>query len=209
MSRRTKEEANETRKRILASALSLFVKKGYEHTTFTDVAVRLKMTKGAVYWHFKSKESLLIALVNEMLEKFRRQIGEPIPRDKLTFPAFAEMMITNAERIVEDPKGAAFFLLLQTQVKWRADSMEATREKLLSSESWGPYHAFVQAIENDIAAGRVRPEVSAVSVATVSMAVWNGLVRSKIEKFLQCDLRTTLKNTYEAMWKSIEVSSEK
>ena len=52
MARRTKEEAERTRTRILASALSLFAKKGYEHTTFTDIAARLKMTKGAVYWHF-------------------------------------------------------------------------------------------------------------------------------------------------------------
>ena len=52
MARRTKEDAQKTRKRILASALSLFVKKGYEHTTFTDIAARLKMKKGAVYWHF-------------------------------------------------------------------------------------------------------------------------------------------------------------
>ena len=52
MARRTKEEAAKTRARILASALSLFAKKGYVHTTFTDIAARLKMTKGAVYWHF-------------------------------------------------------------------------------------------------------------------------------------------------------------
>ena len=66
MSRKTKEEAEKTRARILASALSLFVKKGYEKTTFTDIAARLKMTKGAVYWHFETKEDLLVALVEEI-----------------------------------------------------------------------------------------------------------------------------------------------
>ena len=55
MPRKTKEEAEKTRARILASALALFVKKGYEHTTFTDIAARLKMTKGAVYSHFETK----------------------------------------------------------------------------------------------------------------------------------------------------------
>ena len=55
MPRKAKEEAEKTRARILASALSLFAKKGYEHTTFTAIAARLKMTKGAVYWHFESK----------------------------------------------------------------------------------------------------------------------------------------------------------
>ena len=65
MARRTKEEAERTRTRILANALSLFTKKGYDHTTFTDIAARLKMTKGAVYWHFESKQALLIAIIDE------------------------------------------------------------------------------------------------------------------------------------------------
>ena len=72
MARKTKEDALKTRRRILASALSLFVKKGYERTTFTDIASRLGMTKGAVYWHFDSKEKLLVTLLDEMLKKFKR-----------------------------------------------------------------------------------------------------------------------------------------
>ena len=204
MPRKTKEEAEKTRARIMASALSLFVKKGYEHTTFTDIAARLKMTKGAVYWHFETKEDLLVALVREMIEKFQRQLGE-LPERDLTFMKVAEAMIARAGRIVEDPKGAAFFLLLQTQVKWRADSMAETRAQLLADETNGPYHCFIKAIGNDIAAGRVRVDVNPVALAAVSMAVWTGLVRSKIEKFLECDLEETLRKTYEAMWASIKV----
>ena len=204
MPRKTKEEAEKTRARIKASALSLFVKKGYEHTTFTDIAARLKMTKGAVYWHFETKEDLLVALVREMIEKFQRQLGE-LPERDLTFMKVAEAMIARAVRIVEDPKGAAFFLLLQTQVKWRADSMAETRAQLLADDTNGPYHCFVRAIGNDIAAGRVRTDVNPVAMASVGMAVWTGLVRSKIEKFLECDLEQTLRKTYEAMWASVKV----
>ena len=204
MPRKTKQEAEKTRARILASALSLFVKKGYEHTTFTDIAARLKMTKGAVYWHFESKEDLLVALVREMIQKFQRQLGG-MPDADLTFRSVAATMVARAEQITTDPKGAAFFLLLQTQVKWRADSMAATREQLLARDAKGPYHSFIRAIENDIAAGRVRSDVNPVGLASVSMAVWTGLVRSKIEKFLECDLTETLQKTYDAMWASVKV----
>ena len=204
MSRKTKEEAEKTRARILASALSLFVKKGYERTTFTDIAARLKMTKGAVYWHFETKEDLLIALVREMIEKFHSQLGDLSAQD-LTFLQVTETIIARACRIVEDPKGAAFFLLLQTQVKWRADSMAEMRAKLLAYDTNGPYHCLIKAIENDIAAGRVRADVNPVALASVSMAVWTGLVRSKIEKFLECDLEQTLRETYGAMWESVKV----
>jgi len=205
MPRKTKEEAEKTRVRILASALSLFVKKGYEHTTFTDIAARLRMTKGAVYWHFESKEALLVALVNEMLGRFHRRMDDLMARASLTFPAVADMMVEGAVLTAEDPKGAAFFLLMQTQVKWGSDSMEKAREELMSGKTNGPYHAFIQAVRNDIAGGRVRKEVDPVAIASVGMAVWTGLVRSKIEKFLGCDLKTTLKHTYDAMWASMKV----
>ena len=207
MARRTKEEAERTRKRILASALSLFVKNGYEHTTFTDIAARLKMTKGAVYWHFESKEALLVALVDEMLAKFRRQIEELMPKKEgLTFPAITEMMVANAERIVGDPKGTAFFMLMKTQVKWGADSMASVRERLQSDETYGPYHAIIEAVGNDIAAGRVRRDVDPVEVASVAMSIWDGLVRARIERFLDCDLAGALRRSYAGIWGSIRIA---
>jgi len=209
MSRKTKVEAEKTRTRILASALSLFVKKGYEATTLPEIAARLKMTKGAVYWHFESKEKLLIALVDEMLQKFQRQLDEKMPWEELSFPVVADMMVTNAEKIVEDPKGTAFFMLMRTQIRWGADSMAKTRETILSSRTGGPYHAFIRAIENDIAAGRVRKDVRPEGVASVCIAIWDGLVQSKIEKFLECDLQGTLRRSYDAVWQSMRVESSK
>ena len=204
MSRKTKEEAEKTRARILASALSLFVKRGHEKTTFTDIAARLKMTKGAVYWHFETKEALLVALVQEMLEKFQRRLEEFLPKGELSFKAVADMMVQSAGRLVEDPKSAAFFMLMKTRIKWGADSMAETREKLLSRSMNGPYHTFIKAVENDIAAGRARADVNPVAIASVAVAVWDGLVQSKIERFLECDLAVTLRNTYEAMWGAIK-----
>ena len=206
MARKTKDDAKKTRARILANALSLFVKKGYEHTTFTDIAARLKMTKGAVYWHFENKEALLVELVREMLEKFNRRIEEFTPKGELTFMAVAEMMVQTASRIVDDPRGAAFFMLMKTQIKWGADSMAETRKKLLSRNMNGPYHTFIRAVERDIAAKRVRAGVDPVALAAVAVSVWDGLVQSKIERFLECDLEKTLRNTYAAMWKAVEVA---
>jgi hypothetical protein len=124
-----------------------------------------------------------------------------------SFKAVSGMMVQSAERLVEDPKGAAFFMLMKTQIKWGADSMAETREQLLSRDMNGPYHTFIRAVENDIAAKRVRADVNPVAIAAVAVAIWDGLVQSKIERFLECDLAKTLSSTYEAMWKSIAVDS--
>ena len=208
MPRRAKEEAERTRTRILASALSLFAKKGYEHTTFTDVASRLKMTKGAVYWHFETKEKLLLALVDVMLEKFRRQIVRLLPGgeesfSRLSFPAVADMMVRNAAQLIEDPKGTAFFLLIHEQVKWADASMEDVRNDLMRNRRFGPWSAFRTAVENDVAEGRARKDANPVQVASVCMAIWDGLVHSRIAHLLQCDLEDSLRMAFDAVWRSI------
>ena len=209
MARRRKEDAEKTRRRILASALSLFVRKGYERTTFNDIAARLKMTKGAVYWHFESKERLLVELVEEALAKFRRQLDEMMPTGELTFPAVADVMIKNAMHMVVDPKSAEFFRLMKCQIKWSDDSMAKVREDLLANENRGPMSAFRNAVAADIAAGRARAEVDADEVAVVSIAIWDGLVQARIDHFLTRDLEQTLRHAYEAIWNRIRIKESK
>ncbi len=200
MARKRKEDAEKTRTRILASALSLFAKKGYEHTTFTDIAARLKMTKGAVYWHFESKEALLIALVDEMLEKFARQTESIMPKDELTFRAVADMMVENARLVVDDARGRAFFMLMRTQIRWGEESMHGVRENLLTNQRFGPWHAFIRAVENDKAAGRVRPDVDATEVANICVSVWDGMVQGRIDGFLRTDMCLTIRHAFDAVW---------
>ena len=204
MARKTKVEAEKTRARILASALSLFAKKGYANTTFTDIAARLKLTKGAVYWHFASKESLLMELVDRALNKFRRQIEELMPTGELTFPAVAEMMVKNAEAMVSDPRAAAFFRLMKCQVRWADHSMDKVREELLTNDRFGPKEAFKRAIAGDVAAGRAVKTTDAEEVATAAIALWDGLVQARLDGFLTCDLATTLRHCYAAVWDALK-----
>jgi len=76
MARRTKEDAEQTRKTLLGAALSLFRAKGYSGTRIADIARRAGVTKGAFYWHFKSKVDILVeltdALAAPMYEIFER-----------------------------------------------------------------------------------------------------------------------------------------
>lgn len=212
MARKTKEEAELTRTRILASALSLFAKQGYDHTTFNDIAARLRLTKGAVYWHFKSKEALLMALIDEMFATFEKQFsafkspdGQGIAVSRLTFGAVAELMVHDAEKVVGDRRMSQFFMLMKCQMRWFDNSMAKVRENLLTNERFGPMEAFRCAVENDIREGRARKGVDAVQVATVCLSIWDGLVQGYLEHFLECDLFDTLRKSYEAVWNSIRV----
>ena len=208
MPKKAQRDSERTRARILESALDLFAKKGYVRTTFTDIAAQLKMTKGAVYWHFESKQALLMALIDEMLAKFRRQIAELLPEgeasfDRLSFPVVADMMVRNAVQIIGDARGTAFFLLIHEQIQWAEESMEKVREDLMRNQRFGPWAAFRTAVENDVREGCARADVDPVQVASVCTALWDGLVHTRIAHFLQCDLEDTLKNSYAAVWDSL------
>ncbi|MGA5068986.1 ScbR family autoregulator-binding transcription factor [Streptomyces exfoliatus] len=52
------ERAIRTRKCILEAAAAIFDKRGYESTTIAEVLERAEVTKGALYFHFPSKEDL-------------------------------------------------------------------------------------------------------------------------------------------------------
>jgi AcrR family transcriptional regulator len=54
--------ASSTRERILDVALDLFTEKGYDKTSLREIAEPLGITKAALYYHFASKEDILMAL---------------------------------------------------------------------------------------------------------------------------------------------------
>ena len=62
MPRRTKEEAEQTRLLLLETALVMFAQRGITNTSLKDVAAEAGLTHGALYWHFKNKTDLVVAL---------------------------------------------------------------------------------------------------------------------------------------------------
>lgn len=210
MSRKAKPEAEKTRKRILSSALSLFIKKGYEKTTFVDIANRLNMTKGAVYWHFDTKVDLLAAVIEDVLSSFRKNIDIIVTSgngdfSKLSFKDFAGKMVGFATKTVTDKKSREIFLFMNEQVRWADESMNRVRECIMQNESFGPWEAFNISIKNDIKRSVVKSDVNSEQVASCCMALWSGLIRSKISNFLKTDLEETLSNAYNGIWETIKV----
>jgi len=61
--------AEQTRRRILDAALELFTEQSYAGTPVRDIAERLGMTKAALYYHFASKEALLVALAEPVIDE--------------------------------------------------------------------------------------------------------------------------------------------
>ncbi len=58
------------RSEILAAALKVFCRKGYENSRMDDVAAQAKIAKGTLYLYFKSKEEIYTAAMQEAIEQF-------------------------------------------------------------------------------------------------------------------------------------------
>ena len=54
---------------ILNSAIKVFSKKGFEAARMEDIAKTAKLSVGGVYWYYKSKEEIIIAIMEQLIDK--------------------------------------------------------------------------------------------------------------------------------------------
>ena len=66
MARCTKADAQATRSGLLDAAEHLFQSRGVARTSLNDIALEAGMTRGAIYWHFKDKACLFIAMMERV-----------------------------------------------------------------------------------------------------------------------------------------------
>ncbi|MCX5332407.1 MULTISPECIES: TetR/AcrR family transcriptional regulator [unclassified Streptomyces] len=58
----------DTRQRIQDVALDLFAEQGYEKTSLREIAESLEVTKAALYYHFKTKEEILVSIFDDLTQ---------------------------------------------------------------------------------------------------------------------------------------------
>lgn len=76
MARKTKEEALETRHRILDAAEQVFQEHGVSHTSLAEIATAAGVTRGAIYWHFANKADLFDAMIQRVFDPLEAKLLE-------------------------------------------------------------------------------------------------------------------------------------
>lgn len=98
-----RETRQDSRERIIIAANRLFYIKGYNQTSFADVADEVGISKGNLHYHFRSKDDLLEAIITLRIQEIKRNLGEwdeefPEPKDKLR--RFAQMLLNEETDLV-------------------------------------------------------------------------------------------------------------
>jgi AcrR family transcriptional regulator len=103
MARQARSEA--TRRKILDAAVELFSERGFAATGLGDIIERAELTKGALYYHFDSKESLASAIIAEsaavVFDKFSAICASSSPAmENVIHSSFAIAGIVTTEPMV-------------------------------------------------------------------------------------------------------------
>ena len=155
--RRTKEEALETRKAILKTALDCFSKRGYALTTFTDIAKRIKLSKGAVFWHFKTKEDLLAELIVQECRTY-----DPLHKldDATTVAEVKAAFMDWAQALAKHRELRQFMIFAVSRIEWSEALKKTLAEKLEGLLTGDPWQRLAACLARLRAAGKIESPLS-------------------------------------------------
>jgi AcrR family transcriptional regulator len=63
-------QSQDSRDEILKAAMQLFANRGFHETSMSEVAREARVSKALIFWHFKTKEELFVAVLNRLLEPY-------------------------------------------------------------------------------------------------------------------------------------------
>jgi AcrR family transcriptional regulator len=132
-------EVLSTRERILDAALDLFIEKGYDKTSLREIAEQLGFTKAALYYHFASKDDILMAL-HMRLHDFGTEALVRLRDEEPSIALFAELLEQMVGQMLDNRKifllhqrnQAAFETLHREDHDARHDDMQEQLVRVLS-----------------------------------------------------------------------------
>ena len=120
--------AGNTKERILETALELFAQSGYLGTSMSDIAGELKITKGALYKHYTSKQEILNSIV-ERMNKMDYERAEAYEMPETEPDGFAEAYLQTPIEKIRTYSMAQFD-------HWTKEPFSANFRKMLTLEQY-------------------------------------------------------------------------
>lgn len=91
---RTVKEAEERKNEILDVAERLFGTKGFDNTSTSDILNEVGIARGTLYYHFKSKEDILDAMIDRMTGRLVEKAAALLAKKEIPVLKRLTMMMT-------------------------------------------------------------------------------------------------------------------
>jgi TetR/AcrR family acrAB operon transcriptional repressor len=172
--RRTKEEADITRQKLLKAALVVFSRQGYADTRLEDIAEEAGVTRGAIYHHFGSKAELYNALAKESSEKVMPVINEALVEGGTALEILKRVLVRTLVYVETDPEFRAINELVLFKTGVTPEMADGMKKKIEGTRQMVNFVA--QTIEQGIRVGDIRRDIEAKDAAITFLALQNGLL---------------------------------
>ncbi|MBK1681725.1 TetR family transcriptional regulator [Rhodocyclus tenuis] len=181
MVRKTKEEAGLTRQQIVDAARAVFHECGVSRTSLEAVARVAGVTRGAVYWHFKGKAELFLAVREEVFSPLLARSHAILDDERYTDPLDAiEASITDFFKVLDEcPTLRQVFEIMMLRCEYVDEFAEVQSEALKPSTDLQVKieRAYLRAAE----CGSLRAGVEPFAVARDTWAFSSGLLHQLLD----------------------------
>jgi len=132
----------------LRTAATLFLTKGYQVTSMDEIVAASKVSKTNIYYHYKNKEELLLAVVDRLIARYEQRIAQIVSSGDTTIPDKIARLIDvlTEEGEQRDYLGGCPFLTIYTQTSGESE--------LLRSRIKSFFERQLLAVEQLLAEGR-------------------------------------------------------
>ena len=206
MARRTKEEAEQTKEAILASAMDLFYEKGFARTTFDEIAKRINLTKGAVYWHFRNKADLLAELMKQKFQEHESKTWSEKPQIT-TLQELREGFRVAASSIESDPEFCKFLFFIIFQMEWSEIITNRIRQQIHEIMDY-PWLSLKEKLTFIQKSGEIRPDVDIDDLTTLLLCAWRGVVDAFIAKRFPMNLSRSVSQAFDLIMDGLKVEKK-
>ena len=172
--RRTKEEAEVTRKTLLEAGLRVFSRKGYADTTLDDIAQEAEVTRGAIYHHFGGKAELYNHVISDGWERIMPAIHKGISEGSNGLDKLRRSFIYFVKFAVEDETFRAINELMLFKTPYSEDLEEGMEWKRIGVR--GGIQNVTAIVRQGIEDGSIRDDVRPLDVGIMVITMQNGLV---------------------------------
>jgi TetR/AcrR family transcriptional repressor of bet genes len=117
------------REQLIEATIDVIARKGFSELTLAEVAETAKLSTGIVNFYFKSKDALLNATLQSMVDEYRKRwrasvdAAAPSPAAKIT-----AMLEGDFQRLVASRKAVTVWYAFWGETRWRPDFMSVCQE---------------------------------------------------------------------------------
>jgi AcrR family transcriptional regulator len=160
------EQADATRMQILLAASREFARKSYTQVNLDDILAQAEVTKGAMYFHFRSKYELALAIIDRQNLLSYEMVSDVLSRRLSGLESLVDISFQIVSRDIGDEVARAGFNLLES-----IGRDDGVRARVL--DEWA--QAFAELVGRANAEGDVIADRDAADVGRLLVAVFMGL----------------------------------